>query len=87
MLAPWVVDELKTADLKDQRLNKRFAQVLSFLAAWPTASIPAACGGRAEMEGAYRLFENPKATFESILQPHIDATRRRMAAQEVVLLV
>lgn len=87
MLAPWVIDEMKTADLKDERLNKRFGEVLSQLAARPTASIPAACGGRAEMEGAYRLFENPKTTFHNILQPHIDATRQRMAAQPVVLLV
>lgn len=87
MLAPWVRNEVKTADLKDQRLNKRFEEVLSQLAARPTASIPGACGGRAEMEGAYRLFENPKTSFENILRPHSDATRQRMAAQPVVLLV
>jgi hypothetical protein len=87
MLAPWVMDEVKTADLKDKRLNKRFGEVLSELAARPTASIPAACGGRAEMDGAYRLFANPRTTFQNILQPHIDATRQRMAAQPIVLLV
>jgi hypothetical protein len=86
MLAPWVIDEVKGADLKDKRLNKRFAQVLSDLAARPTASIPAACGGRAEMEGAYRLVKNPKTTFHNILQSHIDATRQRVAAQPVVVL-
>lgn len=87
MLAPWVAEEVKTADLKDKRLNQRFAEVLSELATRPTASIPAACGGRAEMDGAYRLFANPKTNFAKILQPHIDATRTRMAAQHVVLLV
>jgi hypothetical protein len=87
MLAPWVIDEMKTADLKDKRLNKRFGEVLSELAARPTASIPAACGGRAEMDGAYRLLANPKTTFDNLLQTHIDATRQRIAAQPVVLLV
>jgi hypothetical protein len=86
MLAPWVRDEVKTVDLKDERLNKRFAEVLSELAARPTASIPAACGGRAEIDGAYRLFANPKTTFDNLLQPHIDTTRQRMAAQPVVVL-
>jgi Transposase DNA-binding/Transposase Tn5 dimerisation domain len=86
MLAPWVIDEMKTANLKDKRLNDRLAKVLSELAAHPTASIPAACGGRAEMAGAYRFFENKKATFDNILQPHRDATRQRMAAQPVVVL-
>mgnify|MGYP001011589162 CR=1 FL=1 len=32
MLAPWVIDEVSTADLKDKRLKKRLAQVLSDLA-------------------------------------------------------
>src|SRR5438093_10780363 len=70
MLAPWVVDEMKTANLKDERLNDRLREVLAQLAAHPTASIPAACGGRAELEAAYRLFDNDKATFDNILQSH-----------------
>jgi hypothetical protein len=86
MLAPWVIEEMKTADLKDKRLNERVAEVLSALAGHPTASIPAACGGRAEMAAAYRFFENEKATFDNILQPHRDATRQRMAAQPIVIL-
>jgi hypothetical protein len=86
MLAPWVMDEMKTAKLGDKRLNARLAQVLSQLAARPTASIPAACGGRAEMVAAYRFCENESTSFDSVLQPHIDATRNRMAAQPVVVL-
>ncbi len=86
MLAPWVMNEVKTAKLNDKRLNDRLAQVLSLLAARPTASIPAACGGRAEMAAAYRFCENPKTSFEAVLQPHFDATRERMAAQPVVIL-
>jgi len=87
MLAPWVVEEVKTADLHDKRLNERLGKVLSDLAARPTASIPAACGGRKEMDAAYGLFANAKTSFENIVQPHSDATRQRMAAQPVVLLV
>jgi hypothetical protein len=86
MLAPWVIDEMKTAKLGDKRLNARLAQVLSQLAARPTASIPAACGGRAEMVAAYRFCENENTSFDGVLQPHIDATRQRMAVQPVVVL-
>jgi hypothetical protein len=75
MLAPWVVDEMKTVDLKDKRLNQRLTEVLSQLGGHPAASIPAACGGHAEMTATYRLFDNEKATFEAILQPHLEATR------------
>jgi hypothetical protein len=78
---------MKTAKLDDKRLNDRLREVLSQLGERPTASIPAACGGRAEMTAAYRLFDNEKASFENILPAHRDATRERMAAQPVVLLV
>src|SRR5712691_668132 len=86
MLAPWVMDEMRTADLKDKRLDARLREVLAQLAARPTASIPAACGGRAEMEAAYRLFDNDQVSFDNILQPHQEATRRRLAGQAVVIL-
>lgn len=86
MLASWVIDEMKTAELNDKRLDDRLRVVLSQLAAHPTASIPAACGGRAEMEAAYRLFDNDKVTFDNILQPHQETTRQRIAAQPVVIL-
>jgi hypothetical protein len=83
----WVIDEMKTADLNDKRWNDRLREVLSQLASRPTASIPAACGGRAEMTAAYRLFDNEKATFQNILQAHSDTTRQRIAAESVVVLV
>lgn len=87
MPAPWVRDEMKTVELNDKRLNHRLGEVLSLLAEHPTASIPAACGGHAEMTAAYRLFDNEKASFEHILAPHSEATRRRVAQQPVVLMV
>jgi len=86
MVASWVVEEMKTVDLEDKRLDNRLREVLSQLGADPTASIPAACGGHAEMTAAYRLFDNEKATFASILRPHSGATRERMAQQPVVVL-
>ncbi|MCH8992322.1 MAG: transposase, partial [Acidobacteria bacterium] len=52
MVSPWVLDEMKTVDLKDKRLNKRLTEVLSQLGGQPTASIPAACGGYAETTAA-----------------------------------
>jgi hypothetical protein len=86
MLAPWVIDEMQDVDLKDKRLNDRLCDVLSQLGGHPTASIPAACGGHAEMAAAYRLFDNKKVHFENVLQPHVEATRRRIVAQPVVVL-
>lgn len=86
MLAPWVIEEMKDVDLQDKRLNDRLSEVLAQLGGHPTASIPAACGGHAEMTAAYRLFANAKVRFDNVLSPHIEATRRRMREQSVVIL-
>ncbi len=86
MTASWVTDELRTADLGDARLDRRFADVLDQLSGRPSASIPSACGGYAETAAAYRLFDNDKVTLEKVLSPHHAATRRRMAGQPVVVL-
>lgn len=83
----WAQEEMQTADLGDERLNVRAAKVLEQLGAHPQQSIPTACGGWAETMGAYRFFDNEKATFESVLAPHREATIQRMAACPVSLLV
>ena len=87
MPAPWTIEEMKTADLRDRRLNHRMTQILGALAERPTASIPAACGGKLETDAAYQFFDNRKVTLDKVLQPHFDATRQRIAEHEVVLFV
>ena len=81
------MDELQTSDLRDKRLEKRLVKLLESLSNCSTASIPAACNDRAEMVAAYRFFDNDKIEFESVLEPHIDATCQRVAQQPVALLV
>lgn len=87
MADAWAMEEMRTVDLKDARLNTRLREVLTSLGQRPTASIPAACGGHAEMTAAYRLFDNEKVTFEGVLRPHAQETRVRISAQKTVLLV
>lgn len=87
MLAPWARDEMRDAELGDKRLNRRLEKLLSDLADRPTASIPAACGGRSDMVAAYRFFDNEVVTPEPILQPHYARTKERMAQHAVALLV
>ena len=74
-IADWIDEEMKDAELKDKRLNRRLKLILSDLARHPTASIPAASGGYPETAAAYRFFDNEKVTFERVLLPHVIATR------------
>lgn len=87
MIAPWAKEEILGADLRDTRLEDRFAILLSDLGSRPNLSIPAACLGRAEIKAAYRFFDNDKVTFERVLEPHFARTKDRMSEHEVVLLV
>ena len=87
MLSVWAQDEMAAATLEDKRLNERLTRIVSDLGDRSTASIPAACGGHAEMTAAYRFFDNDKVTWENILEPHFEQTRRRIAGQEAVLFV
>lgn len=86
MLASWAIEEMRSAELDDKRLNARLVAVLSALGERPTASIPAALGGFNEIRAAYRLFDNENTTFDRILAPHAEATLKRIAQQSIVLL-
>jgi hypothetical protein len=81
----WITEELKTIQLGDQRLNERLGILLEAFADRPNLSIPAACGGRNELEAAYRFCDNDHVTHEQILQTHYDATRKRCVHQKVVV--
>ncbi|BCU06380.1 transposase DNA-binding-containing protein [Allochromatium tepidum] len=82
---PALAAELETIDLGDQRLNRRARQVLETLGAKPTASIPAACGGRKETRAVYRLLRQERVSAERVLAPHIACTEERLRAYPRVL--
>ena len=82
-----LMDEVQGAVFGDRRLTTRLGRLIEELGAKPTMSVPAATRGRAEMEAAYRFFDNDKVSPQRILQPHIEATRERISKAEVALLV
>ena len=83
----WAVRETQTANLGDQRLNKRMTKLLDSALSQPTASIPVACRGWQETLAAYRFFDNPKVKAENVLAPHRAAAHERMAKHDIVLCV
>jgi hypothetical protein len=82
-----IADELLGIDLGDERLNKRSKRVIEALAANPEASINSSCDGWNDTLAAYRFFDNESVMPEQILQPHLEATQRRMREHPVVLIV
>ena len=83
----WAARETQTANLGDQRLNKRMTNLLDRALSQPTASIPVACRGWQETLAAYRFFDNSKVKAENVLAPHRAATRERMGEHAIVLCV
>ena len=79
--------EVAGVDLGDRRLNDRLRDVLLAFGKAPQLSIPAALGGRNEMEAGYRLFANPRVTPEEVLSGHFANTRARVRTTDVCLLV
>jgi hypothetical protein len=82
----WVCEELESVNLGDQRLDKRMRKLVDRLASRPTVSIPAACCGWTETQGAYRFFDNEAVTDSSVLIPHRQAAIQRIQQERVVLL-
>lgn len=83
----WAEAEMASAELGDRRLNRRLEKVLKRLGDDPAASIPVACRGWAEVQGAYRFLNHKNVDWEAILEPHWKCTQERMRAHPVVLCV
>lgn len=83
----WIVDELRTVDLGDERLDRRLGILVDQLSSQPSQSIPVACAERKDTVAAYRFFDNDKVDEAKVLQPHHDATVERCRSEQTVLAV
>lgn len=80
-------DEVAGAKFGDVRLSNRLVKIAEEFGAQPNLSIPSSTSGKAEMEGAYRFFDNKKVTPEKILQPHVEASLKRIGQCSTALFV
>jgi hypothetical protein len=85
VIAQWAMEEAASAKFGDKRLDHRMAVLLAAVGNRPNLSIPGACKGRAEMEAAYRFFDNDKVDFQKVLAPHVQRTLERVAQEKVAL--
>lgn len=83
----WAEREFGTAELGDQRLNKRLTMIANFFTNSPTLSIPQACGSWKVTKATYRFFDNDRIKEKEIQASHLNATEKRGANQRTVLAI
>ncbi len=62
----------------DRTLSERCLLIAKAFVRSPGASLPAMMASETELAGAYRFFNNPKVSPESLLFPHVQATLERL---------
>lgn len=82
-----LVSVMGAAQLGDPRRTARAVEIMKRLAMSPTESLPNALVTEAELEGAYRFFNNDDVSFGDLLEPHAEAASRRAADSGLVLAV
>jgi hypothetical protein len=82
--AAGVEAEFEGLALGDGRLERRARSIISRATAAPSQSFPALLPTSAELEGAYRFFQNESVSPEALMLPHIQATLARAKASTVV---
>ncbi len=76
--------EFKDPDLSDARLDDRLRRIVATVVKAPSKSLPELFREPSQLEAAYRFFNNDSVKHDAILEPHIAATAKRAAAQELV---
>ena len=77
-------EEFAIVELGDKRLNSRLEKLVEQLAAKPTGSIPAACGGWGDTAAAYRMLDNERCDWREIIEAHGRRTVQRISGLAVV---
>jgi hypothetical protein len=79
--------DFEGVDLGDRRRNRRLVALAADWAQTPGVGLPRACRTGAALEAAYRLLSNRRVTPEDVLEPQLDATRKRATGKSAVLVI
>lgn len=82
----WSVEEFKTINLGDRRLNRRSSHILHQMGLAPGRTIPQIFQDWREIKACYNFWSNILVTGEKLLAPHISKTIERIREFPVVLL-
>lgn len=85
--AQWAQIEFGPAELGDRRRTHRLVQMASALAHSPGGTLPQAFPEWKDLKAAYRFLSQPQASYERILTPHWERTRRACQQPGEYLLI
>jgi Transposase DNA-binding/Transposase DDE domain len=80
-------EEFARVELGDKRLERRLDMLVEAFVSSPGQSIPRAMKSDAQLEGAYRFFQNERVTLDRLIEPHLEATTLRAATVDELLVV
>ncbi len=83
----WIDEELAGCKFKDERLGKRFRQILEQFSSSIGKTIPFACQDWGATKAAYRFLSNSRVDEGAILRGHFQATRDRFSKTDEPILV
>lgn len=86
-VADRIASNFEIADLGDRRRTRRLVRTVAMLARRPTKSVPAACVTDAAVQGAYRLVNNARVDFDTLLAVQATTTAQRASAVGDVLVL
>src|SRR5438270_12306283 len=81
------VAEMARAELGHHRRSARLADSARRLSQHPGGTLPAKLGAPAAYRATLRLMNHPATTHPTVLQPHTQATRQRMAEAAGTVLI
>ena len=80
-----ILSEFEGIDFGDKRLSGRLAESVTSLENDPQAGFPEALGSDAGAEGFYRFIRNKKVNFDTLYEPHLAQSCKRVAEHAEVL--
>lgn len=83
----WAADLAQHADLPDERLNQRLADILAIFARKSHDSIPQACSSLAATKATYRFFANHRVRVEQLHEAVAAATVGQCRGRATVLAI
>jgi hypothetical protein len=79
--------EFAYADFEDKRLGKRFLEILDALSKKPEGILLGALKCSFNIKATYRFFDNEKTSYEQVLVPRIQATKKACSISVAYLFI